>query len=137
MKKRFVCVILVAIMVLLTISSSFAIPTNSMSWAECPISGGPSQTIGTRSCTDTAYFGIKITGLDLGNEPCIQFRPYYQSKKLLYRSYEVSSNISEKTLVPYDRNLSYIKIGRSITMKASIPSPDSQAYAAFEGSIYF
>lgn len=137
MEKSFIRIILVAIIMLLTIPSSFAIPTNSMSWAECPISGGSSQTIGTRSCTDTTYFGIKITGLDLGNEPYIQFRPYYQSKKLLYHPYNVSSNISEKTLVPYDRNLSYIIIGRSIKMKASIPSNDSQAYAAFEGSIYF
>ena len=137
MKKRSVCFILVAVLLLLTIPAAHANPTNIMSWAECPISGGSSQTIGTRSCTDTTYFGIKITGLDLGNEPYIQFRPYYQSKKLLYNPYNVNSNISEKTLVPYDRNLSYIVIGRSIKMKASIPNQDSQAYAAFEGSIYF
>ncbi|MBR6110248.1 MAG: hypothetical protein IKQ36_11000 [Clostridia bacterium] len=134
--KKLLCTVLAVMIMLVSVSTAFADgPTNPAVFNYAAVHGGNSQEICQKSCTYVQKCVADITAVWLGNQSHISFRPYWNGHKLLV--YPQTVNCGALYNIFYDHNTDYVKVGRTIVMKASIPSSNTAVESYFSGTIYF
>lgn len=134
--KKLLCTVLAVMIMLVSVSTAFADgPTNPAVFNYAAVHGGNSQEICQKSCTYVQKCVADITAVWLGNQSHISFRPYRGSHKLLVYAQQVDCGDTYNMV--YDHNTSYVYIGATIKMKASIPSSNTSVEAYFSGTLKF
>lgn len=129
MKTKKLVVLLLALCLLLSITTSALAATNYFHWGY--VYGGTSQSLCTMSATRTDNTLLYISDIELnGDQEYISFRPYKGTSKLTSPAVEIDT--ADTYYLAYNNNIT-VSVGDAVRLVASIPTSAPLVFCRFYG----